>query len=80
MVALDLFAAQKGTEKGRPSSPGLTARSFSFVKGEFQKLTPCGCSDMLKFKSLSQKKTSSGLDGEQQGGCPSGSVWFFESI
>ncbi|PLX48617.1 MAG: hypothetical protein C0613_10570 [Desulfobulbaceae bacterium] len=66
-VPIDVYyflLAQKVVQKGPPSSPGLTARSFSFVKGEFQKLTPCGCSDMLKFKSLPQKKTSSGLDGD----------------
>ncbi|PLX49688.1 MAG: hypothetical protein C0613_06765 [Desulfobulbaceae bacterium] len=40
--------AQKGVQKGHPSSPGLTARSLWPGKGELQKLTPFGCSDMLR--------------------------------
>jgi len=48
LMLYSFLLAQKGVQKGHPNSPGLTARSFSFVKGEFQKLTPCGCSDMLR--------------------------------
>jgi len=51
LVVIDtcpFLLAQKGTEKGRPNSTGLTARSLWPGKGELQKLTPCGCSNMLR--------------------------------
>ena len=42
------YRSQWNGRKGHPNRTGLAARSPSAVKRELQKLTPCGCSDMMR--------------------------------